>query len=124
MNSKTFLRILFAVSLSLSFATSQAQQTTEKFIPIGMSPGVSGKSSYMGSITAVNSAAKSFSMQADGDSKSIGVKSTTRIWLDRSKSKKPNQVGGFGALKAGKKVEVLMNSTEPATAAWIKIEVE
>lgn len=123
MNGKTILRILLAVSLCLGFSMGQAQQTTEKFIPIGMSPGVSGKSSFMGSIIAVNSTTKSFSMQTDGDSKTIGVTSTTRIWLDRSKSKKSNQDGEFGVLEAGKRVEVLVNSTDPATAAWIKIEV-
>lgn len=122
MNGKIILRFLLAVSLCLSFTMGQAQQTTEKFIPIGMSPGVSGKSSFMGSITAVNSANKSFSMQTDGDNKTIGVTSKTRIWLDRSKSKKSSQDGDFGALEAGKRVEVLMNSTDSATATWIKIE--
>jgi len=119
---KTILGILLAVSLSLSFAVAEAQQTTEKFIPIGMSPGVSGKSSYQGSITAVDSAAKTFSMQTDGDNKIIGVAATTRIWLDRSKSRKSNLDGGFGALETGSTVEVLLDPGDPTKAVWIKIE--
>jgi len=122
MNAKTILGILLTVSLCLSFATGQAQQTTEKFIPIGMSPGVSGKSSYQGNITEVNVAAKSFSMQIDGDSKVISFAPTTRIWLDRSKSKKPNLDGEPGALETGSKVEVMMDPKDPTKAAWIKIE--
>ena len=122
MNGKTILRILLTVSLCMNFAVGQAQQTTEKFIPIGMSPGVSGKSSHLGNITAVDSAAKSFSMQIDGDNKVISVAPTTWIWLDRSKSKKPNLDGGFGALETGSRVEVFMNPGDPAKAAWIKIE--
>jgi hypothetical protein len=122
MNAKTILGILLTVSLCLSFATGQAQQTTEKFIPIGMSPGVSGKSSYQGNITEVNVAAKSFSMQIDGDNKVISFAPTTRIWLDRSKSKKPNLDGEPGALETGSKVEVMMDPEDPTKAAWIKIE--
>ncbi len=122
MNGKTILRILLTVSLCLNLAVGQAQQTTEQFIPIGMSPGVSGKSSYLGSITAVDSAAKSFSMQIDGDNKDIGVAATTRIWLDRSKSRKSNLDGGFGALETGSTVEVLMDPGDSTKAAWIKIE--
>lgn len=122
MNGKTILRIFLTVSLCLNFALGQAQQTTEKFIPIGMSPGVSGKSSYQGNIVTVNSAAKSFSMQADGDTKVINVAPTTLIWLDRSKNKKPNLDGEYGALETGSTVEVLMDPGDPAKAAWIKIE--
>jgi len=122
MNAKTILGILLTVSLCLSFAAGQAQQTTEKFIPIGMSPGVSGKSSYQGNITEVNIAAKSFSMQIDGDNKVISFAPTTRIWLDRSKSKKSNLDGEPGALETGSKVEVMMDPEDPTKAAWIKIE--
>jgi hypothetical protein len=122
MNAKTILGILLTVSLFLSFATGQAQQTTEKFIPIGMSPGVSGKSSYQGNITEVNVAAKSFSMQIDGDNKVISFAPTTRIWLDRSKSRKPNLDAEPGALETGSKVEVMMDPKDPTKAAWIKIE--
>ncbi|MDH3763374.1 MAG: hypothetical protein OEU50_20560 [Gammaproteobacteria bacterium] len=122
MNAKTILGILLTVSLCLSYATGQAQQTTEKFIPIGMSPGVSGKSTYQGNITEVNVAAKSFSMQIDGDNKVISLAPTTRIWLDRSKSKKPNLDGEPGALESGSKVEVMMDPKDPSKAAWIKIE--
>ena len=122
MNGKKILEILLAVSLFLGFAGSYAQQTTEKFIPIGMSPGVSGKSSYQGSITAVNSGDNSFSMQTDGDIKIIGVASTTRIWLDRSRSRKSNLDGEFSALKTGSRVEVLADPTDMTKAVWIKIE--
>ena len=124
MNGKTIPGIMLAALLCLNFAVGQAQQTTEKFIPIGMSPGVSGKSSYLGSITSVDPAAKSFSMQTDGDSKIIGVAPTTRIWLDRSKSRKPNLDGEFGALEAGSRVEIMMDPSAPTKAAWIKIETD
>lgn len=122
MSGKTILGIFLSVSLCLNFAVGQAQQTTEKFIPIGMSPGVSGKSSYQGNIIAVNSAAKSFSIQTDGDNKVISVAPTTRIWLDRSKSRKSSLDGEFGTLETGATVEVLMDPGDPAKAAWIKIE--
>lgn len=122
MNGKTILGVLLTVSLCLNFAVGQAQQATEKFIPIGMSPGVSGKSSFLGNITSVNSATKSFSMQIDGDTKVISVAPTTWIWLDRSKNRKPNQDGEYGALETGSTVEVLMDPDDPTKAAWIKIE--
>jgi hypothetical protein len=115
---------LLTALLCLNFAVGRAQQTTEKFIPIGMSPGVSGISSYLGSITSVDPAAKSFSMQTDGDSKIISVAPTTRIWLDRSASRKSNLDGEFGALEAGSRVEIMMDPGDPTKAAWIKIEAE
>jgi len=124
MNGKSILGIMLAALLCLNFAVGQAQQTTEKFIPIGMSPGVSGKSSYLGSITSVDPAAKSFSIQTDSDSKIIGVAPTTRIWLDRSKSRKSNLDGEFGALEAGSRVEIMMDPSAPTKAAWIKIEAD
>lgn len=117
-----FRKLILAAIVLMAFTSVPGQQTTEKFIPIGMSPGVSNQSSYQGEVVAVDAATNTFSMQVDGMTKSITVVPTTRIWLDRSKSRQTNLDGSFDDLKAGRRVEVLRQSGEETKAAWIKIE--
>lgn len=105
-------------------AAGKAQQTTEKFIPIGMSPGVSNKVSFQGEISAIDQAAKSFSLRVDGSSKTFSVSSMTRIWLDRSKVRKPNIDGSFDDLETGRWIEIRYDPDNPAVASWIKIEAQ
>lgn len=113
--------LLMALSVS---PAAKAQQTTEKFIPIGMSPGVSNKVSFQGEISATDRAARSFSIRVNGSSKTFDVSSTTRIWLDRSKVRKPNIDGSFGDLESGRWIEVKYDPDDPAVASWIKIEAQ
>lgn len=108
---------LFAISPGLG-----AQQTTEQFIPIGMSPGVSGKLSLVGNISLVDSETNSFSMMIDGSSRRIKVSPTTRIWLDRSKSGESNIRAGMEALQPGLRVEVFPRPGNQESIDWIKIE--
>lgn len=101
---------------------AHAQQTTEQFIPIGMSPGVSGKSSYIGSIIAVDEDGQKVSLRSDSGARTLKISASTRIWLDRSKSGKSSVEGGFGDLRTGLRIEALPSGEDSQTAAWVKIE--
>ena len=128
MSGKKFKRFpVTAAVLLVALAvlpTSKAQQTTEMFIPIGMSPGVSNKVSFLGEISASDRTARSISIWVDGSSKSFGVTPSTRIWLDRSKAGKPSLDGSFDDLQTGRRVEIKYDPDDPALADWIKVEAQ
>lgn len=121
-NLSKILAALFAISVIGVPLYAIAQQTTEQFIPMGMSPGVSNTHSYLGNIASVNRSAKTFQMQSDQGLKTMRVSPSTRIWLDRSKVGKSNIKGSINDLEAGSSVEVMHSSEDANTAAWIKIE--
>jgi hypothetical protein len=113
--------MLFMVIFGGSSLT-YAQQTSEQFIPIGMSPGISNKYSYIGKITAIDATTKTISMQSDKGPRTITISPITRIWLDRSKNKKSNIVASFDDIKIGRDVEVMHGHENENTAIWVKIE--
>lgn len=124
-NIKSFAAMATILLIALTvIPAGKAQQTTEKFIPIGMSPGISNKVSFQGKISGVDQAARSFSIQVDGSSKTFNIASSTRIWLDRSKVRKPNIDGSFGDLEPGRRIEIKYDPDNPAVASWIKIEAQ
>ena len=80
---------IFLLTISLfESAEVYGQQTTEQFVPIGQSPGISNKYSYIGDIVSVNTEAHTITVQSNRGSKTIRVLTTTRIWLDRSSVKR------------------------------------
>lgn len=99
-----------------------SQQVAEQYIPIGYSPGISGKYSYIGPIVAVDRDAHTISVEENGERRVIKVTGATRIWLDRSKRRRENRVASEDDCEVGRKVEVMYRSDDRNAAAWIKIE--
>lgn len=99
------------------------QKATEQFIPIGQSPGLSGKRTYMGRIGTVDADGRAIG----GKTWSATVTERTRIWLDRSKLGQRNTAGTTADLKVGAVVEVKYAGAErgksSGPAEWIKVEV-
>ncbi len=82
------------------------QEATEMYIPIGQSPGVSSKSSLLGTIESVDPG-----------------KRRTLIWIDRSHQKQRNQTGALADLQPGRKVEIKPEEgAGQAIAKWIKVD--
>lgn len=121
-NSFFKLAILLLVALLAAPAAGLAQQTTEQFIPIGFSPGVSNLTSYIGAVDAVDGTARTFSLQVDGETRVLRVSTDTRIWLDRSKVRNTNIDGNFGDIQPGRVIEVRYDDDDPGTAVWVKIQ--
>ena len=119
-------RILIATSLLMCSLMGSpvtfAQQSTEQFIPIGMSPGISDKYSYIGSIISVDEATNTFTMQSNRGRKTITVSPSTRFWLDKSKIKQTNLKASFDDCQVGSMVEVMHDRSNDDVADWIKIE--
>lgn len=123
MKRRTLLFAAFTCAL-LGQSFAHGQRETERYIPIGQSPGVSGKSTRVGTIEAVDAAARTFSLATDEGRFEIAVPPGARIWLDRSRGKQSARSGEFGDLRIGRRVEVRF--AEPGRkgpAGWIKVEV-
>ncbi len=124
--TRTFTVLVAAILLWLAGQTAaDGQRTTEQFIPVGRSPGLSGVVTYLGEIVAVDPGARSLNMRRPGDTGAvtITVAPDTRIWVDRSSLGLPNVTGGFGDLTAGGIAEVhFRDPEERRTAVWIKLQ--
>lgn len=108
--------------LLLAATTSMAQQATEQFIPIGMSPGISDHYSYIGKVLSVNAATNSFTIESNRGTKTIKVEPRTRIWIDRSQDNQSNTRAKFTDIEVGSRCEVMHDRQVDTIADWIKIE--
>jgi hypothetical protein len=114
--------ILVAVGW-LWIAPAAAQQATEQFIPIGKSPGESGRRTLLGEVESFDAATRTLTIAAPGGKQTVKLTDQTRIWLDQSKRKLSALKGAAADLRKGAKVEVKYKDSESKTTAeWIKIE--
>jgi len=114
--------VALAVLAGLSIAF--AQKTTERYIPIGQSPGLSGKYTKMGNIEAVSAQERALTMSDPSGSYSVQLAEDTHIWLDKSKLGSTNEVGAVSDLQAGRRIEVKYKDNDPQGAAeWVKVEI-
>ena len=121
-----FAAVAMMLVLSGSHA-ADAQRTTEQFIPIGQSPGLSGVVTLVGEIVAVDPGAGSFTLRRPGDADTVTatVTNDTRIWLDRSSIGLASVTGGFGDLFVGGVAEIHFRDQEARRdAAWVKIQAD
>jgi hypothetical protein len=122
--SRLFLLRTLAALLCGVAMIATAQKATERFIPIGQSPGLSGHSTVIGTISTFANGMLEFSVSGNTGPQRVRVTPATRIWLDRSIASQPTLAGSPAELRAGRRVEVkLADAATPAAADWIKIEV-
>ena len=116
------LNFVFAALMLGASAPADAQQATERYIPIGASPGVSGEYSYTGEIVAVDMSSRTITVEDEEGRRIMRVNEDTRIWLDRSQRRRPALVGDYADCEVGRRVEIMHRPDDPMVAAWIKIE--
>jgi len=105
-------------------AQAHGQQMTEMYIPIGQSPGVSGKSSLAGAIEWVNPQKHTLAVSGPSGIQEILLTDRTRIWLDRTQARLPNLIATQANLHKGLKVEVkFRDADKKRVAEWIKVQV-
>ena len=110
-------------ALAAAATTALAQQATERFIPLGQSPGVSGKIGMMGTVVGYSGGMLSLSSPAYPTPQQVRVSATTQIWLDRSSMRQSNVAGAATDLVAGRRIEIrFVDPANRQAAAWIKIE--
>ncbi len=106
---------------------AHGQQATEIYIPVGQSPGVSGKISVIGKVESVDAGDRSISVAGPAGTWKAKITDRTKVWLDRSRLKLSNLTGSFADLRRGQVVEVKYEGTERKSEApceWIKVQVE
>jgi hypothetical protein len=111
---------LSLVVASLSLA--HGQEATERYLPIGQSPGQSGKTTTIGTVAAVDVQARSISVTADGQAVNFGWTLRTRIWLDRSRQQLGALKGSESDILVGRRVEVSPGKTDRSVLDWIKVD--
>jgi len=119
-----YLRLAIVVVSLGSTLEAFGQEATEMFIPIGQSPGLSGKGSLIGTLESVDPGKRMVTISSSLGAQTVGITDRTLIWLDRNQQKQPNQNGAINDLQKGRKVEVKLRKGEPkAVAEWIKVQV-
>lgn len=110
--------------LLVGLGVAQAQEATERFIPIGQSPGLSGTHTMLGRIDAVDGAARALVVTAGTNTYRVAVVETTRIWIDRSHLRQPTRTGTFADCDRGLEIEVKLEGGQENVADWIKIRAD
>ena len=115
-----------AVVLLLCVAeTAGAHKMSEIYIPIGQSPGLSGKQTLVGNIVSVDAAAMTIEVRGPEGARTVNVDGATYIWLDRSGLRRKNTEGGYEDCAPGSRVEVKFKDPDQRTTAeWIKVEIK
>jgi hypothetical protein len=107
-----------------SARAAHGQEATEMYIPIGQSPGLSEKSSLIGSLESVDTGKRLITVSTPSGARAVAFTSRTTVWLDHSLQKKPNQNGALSDLQPGRRIEVKLRKGEPKPVAeWIKVQV-
>lgn len=122
---------LVAISGSLIIAVSASvlsgawgHPATERYIPIGKSPGVSGQYSYLGTIEAVDVDGRRVGFDYPEGLHWVRIVDRTRIWLDRTRLGQTNVPGRVRDCVPGRTVEIKFEDAERREVAeWIKIRV-
>ena len=120
-------RTIYSVIIFIFFSMipfAFAEKSTELYIPIGQSPGLSGKYTVTGNIDAVDYQNQTMTMSNYSGSYTVKVMDNTRIYLDKSKIQQTNAYGSFSDCKKGRKAEVKFDQdAQGRPAEWIKLEI-
>jgi hypothetical protein len=117
---------LVSASILAGASAAFGQRLTEMYIPIGQSPGLSGKYTLIGTVSAVDAQSRRITCAYEAGSTTVQVTERTRIWLDRSKAKLPSVKGTLSDCGVGRRMEAkyVNNERRPGgEAEWIKVEV-
>ena len=102
------------------------QKSTEIFIPIGKSPGLSGKYSVIGKIVSIGITTRILTISGKDGEHTARITEKTKIWLDRSEAMTGNEGGSVADCRRGRLCEVKYvyeDKTRTDEAEWIKIRV-
>jgi hypothetical protein len=102
-----------------------AQRKTEVFIPIGQSPGLSGKYTVIGKIASVNARSRTLTLMDSSASHTVRLTDQTEIFLDRTMLQSPNSNGTVADLRQDRTAEVKFkdNDRQAGIAEWIKVQI-
>lgn len=121
---RIFIAATAIVALLAGISFAHGQKQTERYIPLGQSPGLSGKYTHIGTVEAADAKTRTITVASTDRRYAVTVTERTRIWLDRSRLKLTMLAGSFADLKLGGRIEVKPEGTEQGSfAEWIKVEI-
>ena len=107
-------------------SSAYGQKATEMYIPVGQSPGASGKHTVIGKIEGLDPQHRTVTIAGPSGKHTATITKRTKIWLDRSTLKLTNQKGTFSDLQVGRTVEVKYEDPKQmgkGAAEWIKVQL-
>jgi hypothetical protein len=107
-------------------APAVAEKSAELYLPIGKSPGLSGKFTLIGTIAEINPQDQTLTvMTAASGTYTVTTTEYTLIFLDKSKLRQPNRYGTYSDFKTGMLVEVRFEADKRhRPAEWIKLQID
>ena len=121
-NKKTWLSAIIICAFSFCL---HAQKETEVFIPIGKSPGVSGKYSMICTVQTIQMNDSIMTIKQDSGNMNLMITEQTKVYLDKSRLKLQNKKGTVADIKPGMTMEVKYIDNKPGNPIdWIKVLVE
>lgn len=100
-----------------------AQKTTELYIPLGQSPGLSGKNTLIGKIVQIDALNNTITMADAAGTYSVSMAPATRLYLDKSKAGLPNSQGALTDCNVGDPIEVkFVDNARSKPVEWIKVQ--
>lgn len=119
-----YLGLVTVVAALGGALAAHGQEATEIYIPLGQSPGLSGKSSLIGTLESVDTGRGMVTVSGPSGARTVSFTERTLIWLDHNLQKQPNRSGAITDLQQGRRVEIKLRKGEPKPVAeWIKIEI-
>lgn len=103
--------------------SANAEKSTELYIPVGQSPGLSGEYTVLGKLDQVNLQNRTLKMSGASGSYTVKLTESTAIYLDHSKVKRTNTYGTLADCKVGDTVEVKFeDNSRNKPIEWIKVQ--
>lgn len=117
---KRIATIFLATLFLIVGNTALSQQATEVYIPIGKSPGVSGRDSVIGSISSVDHERYRMTISVAGEMRIVKMSKATRYYVDKTRTRKQNKTSSFEDCEVGQRIEAYVD--DDGNAVWVKIE--
>ncbi len=120
------VKLILAAVLAAPAPAAFGQKATELYIPIGKSPGLSGKVTAQGRIECLEPLDRSISVTGRAQKWTATFTQRTRIYLDRTGMRRSNRYGAMADCQPGLFCEIKYEGTEGSDAGaieWIKIRV-
>lgn len=113
--------LILLTSALLILPAASAHRMTEQYIPIGQSPGVSGKYSTIGVIQDYNHETHAIVIKSEQGTMTYSMDERTSIYVDRNQSKRTNLKGSLSDCQPGRRVEIMHRFDEEGVALWVKV---
>lgn len=109
--------------LMLAPLPAAAHPATERYIPIGESPGLSGRGTYIGRIRAIDEATHTLTVQSEdsAERQTILITPASDMWIDGTRRGRPSADASFEDCRRGRRIEVKLHEGS-READWVKIE--